>query len=139
MKNNDPLMITLEKHMTVETEIAINWINEKGWFCSKSKDVILNVENIVQHYNVVGEMTDNRPVCFLVWPNFSSSASMEVRQKLDKIMPQYTKCIAMITENVMMKIGVSLFYKIAKNPVPIKVFSNEEKAIEWLIEMDENI
>ncbi|MBU2018746.1 MAG: hypothetical protein KJ941_03785 [Bacteroidetes bacterium] len=122
----------------VETDIATNWLSSEGWFCSISKNVPLTVEKLQNHYLKVGEMTGGKPVCFLVWPNFSHSATLECRRFLQSIMPVYSTSIAMITDNPMMKIGINLFIKISPVSVPLRIFTDQAKAISWLQEFENN-
>jgi hypothetical protein len=86
---------------------------------------------------VVGKMADGKPTYVMVWPNFSASVNIECRKYLQEAIPSHSLAIAMITDNIMMKIGINLFNKISPTSIPIKVFTTEEKAIEWLKEFDD--
>ena len=122
-----------------ETEIAINWINEKGWLCSKSKDVPLTVENISNHYQEIGLRAGKLPLCFIVWPNFSQPAPPEVRRYLSDNFPKFTTAAAVVTTNAMMRIGINLFSSITRTKVPMRVFATEVAAIEWLMKIESSL
>ena len=121
-----------ENQTLIETAIATNWINEDGWLCSVSKPCELSLENLVNHYDTLAKNLPNLPVKFLVVPNFTQAVSPESRRYLSDIMPKFAQASAYITSSDMMKIGLNLFFKITHTDVPMRVFTDEEKAIEWL-------
>lgn len=57
--------------------------------------------------------------------------SRENSEKISKISPMYP--IAIIVQNLAYKLVAEFFLKFHKPKIPMKIFSNEEKAIEWLL------
>ena len=62
----------------------------------------------------------------------SSPQDREVRDYIAAEMPNIFKAMAVVSTSVVGKFIVNLFLVIKKQPVPIKMFSNESDAKEWL-------
>lgn len=58
--------------------------------------------------------------------------SKEVREDAAEFGSKYYKCLAVVINSSLSRIIANLFMKFSKPPFPVKLFTDEDKAIEWL-------
>lgn len=101
-------------------------------------NVELLLEDAIQEQNyLVGEKAIYLPMKVMVVPGEGTTASKEVRDYSNH--PDNTKMIkaeAIVVHSVAHKIMANFIKKFYKTPMPIKIFNDEGKAINWLLNFD---
>lgn len=126
-------MITPINAHIVDTPLAQNWVDEFGIIYSISKDAPHSLENMVTHFEKLLELTEGKKLPFLVDPSLARPTTKKERQYLNEHLQTVMTCIAFVTTNAMMRIGINLYFRIRPQFMPMKMFSNEEDARQWLL------
>jgi hypothetical protein len=120
----------------VEFEKSVYEFCDNGIVMVSIKDnVHMELEDSVKEYDMLMTKTDYIPLKVMIKGGTGSSTSKEVRDYANsyearKIM----KAQALVVKSLAQKIMADFISKFYKIPVNLKIFSDEEKAIEWLKE-----
>jgi hypothetical protein len=74
----------------------------------------------------------NKKVCAIMEVSQSTPSSKEQRERNAELLPQLFKAIAFIIKNPVTRILAHLYLGVTKIPFPVKMFSTEEEAKEWI-------
>ncbi len=123
------------KHiLPIHTPIAENWVDENGIVCSISNDRENTIEAFMAHFDTLDRALQHKKAPFLVDPTLAGPLSVKDRKILHERLLKTMSCGAFISKNAIVNLGVNIFFKMRKSPIPIKMFKDEAKAREWLAE-----
>src|SRR6185369_103870 len=112
-------------------EIADYWFDE-GILISLSKSVKRTVENISGNVALVKQITGNKPVPLLIYLSNSPVPDKETRKFSTEQLPNVYTAMAMVSKPGLSKFIMNLLFSLKKPPIPMKSFSNDVEAKEWL-------
>ena len=116
---------------TFEGEIATYWFDE-GILVSLSKSPQRTVENIKSNVKLVKEITNNKPVPLLIYLSNSPVPDKETRKYSTEQLPVIYTAMAMVSKPGLAKFIMNILFALKKPPIPIKSFTDDKKAKEWL-------
>lgn len=125
-------MVEIPKDREIfEGEIATYWM-EDGILVSLSKSPMRTVENIKANVELVKRMTNNKRVPLLIYLANSPVPDKGTRKFSTEQLPNVYTAMAMISEPGLAKLIMNILFKLQQPPIPMKSFSNEKEAKEWL-------
>ena len=112
---------------------AIIWFDENGILCTIAKKVPQQTleeakKTIEEFLKIIG----GKKVCMLSDNTDSAPINKELRDYFGEVIPEIAKAIAIISRSAVGKMVANLFFSIKKQPYPVKMFSDEVEAKEWL-------
>jgi len=114
-----------------EGEIATYWF-EDGMLVSLSKSPRRTVANISGNVALVKEITNNKPVPLLIYLADSPVPDKETRKFSAEQLPVIYKNMAMVSKPGLARLIMNLLFKFKQPPIPMKSFSDDVSAKEWL-------
>ncbi len=109
------------------------WFDENGILCSIAKKAPQQtVEEVKKTIDEFKTITGGKKVCLLSDSTDSSPIKKELRDYIANIMPEIVIAIAIISRSAVGKMVANLFFSIKKQPYPVKMFTDETEAKEWL-------
>lgn len=109
------------------------WFDENGIVCSIAKNVpSQTVEETKDTMAEFGRITGGKKICLLSDSTYSPPIDKEMRDYLAKVLPEITKAVAIISRSAVGKVAANLFFSIKKQPYPVRMFTEETEAKEWL-------
>ena len=135
MKNDQEYAPPTDRKV-VETSIASNWLDDFGVVHSISKDAPHTLDAIKEHFELISCFTEDRKRCFVTYPDLAKSTDAETRRFLNEILPQRMLAQAFVSQSNMMRMGLTIFFKLNKYVIPFKVFAEVEDAKRWLVTYD---
>lgn len=115
-----------------EGEIATYWIDDDGILVSLSKSPKRTVENISGNVALVKQITNNKRVPILIYLSNSPVPDKETQRFSREQLPNIYTAMAMISEPGLAKFIMNLLFKLQSPPIPMKNFTDEKEAKEWL-------
>jgi hypothetical protein len=115
-----------------EGEIASYWFDDNGILVSLSKSPKRTVENIARNVALVKSITGNRPVPLLIYLANSPVPDKETRAYSAEKLPEIYSAMAMVSDPGLSKFIVNILFRFMPPPIPMKSFSDDRKAVEWL-------
>lgn len=94
------------------------------------------LEDAVKQRNEILEFCNNEQLPFLIDVRVTNwNAEKDVREfhSTDEALLSLKNAEAILVNNLGIRILANAYQKINKPPVPVKVFTNEDKAIEWIV------
>ena len=124
---------------TVEFEKSVYHFREDDIVIIRIKDnVHMELEDSrAEREMLYREKAHLLPMKVMIVPGEHASVSKEVRDYSNA--PENTKMIkaeAIVVQALAHKIMANFITKFYKTPMPVKIFNNEEKALEWLINFE---
>lgn len=116
----------------IKGEMADYYLNEDGILFSYSKNPKRTVSNIGANVALVKQITGNKPVPLLIYLCDSPIPDKETRKFSTEQLPVIYKAMAMVSKPGLSQLIMSILFKFQKPPIPIKSFTNDEQAYEWL-------
>jgi hypothetical protein len=116
---------------TFEGEIATYWFDE-GILVSLSKSPQRTVELIKSNVKLVKEITNNKPVPLLIYLSNSPVPDKETRKYSTEQLPVIYSAMAMVSKPGLSKFIMNILFALKKPPIPIKSFTDDKEAKEWL-------
>ena len=114
-----------------EGEIATYWI-EDGILVSLSKNPRRTVENISANVALVKKITGNKKMPLLIYLSNSPVPDKETRKFSAMMLPEIYSAMAMVSKPGLAKLIMNLLFKFRQPPIPMKSFTNDIEAKEWL-------
>ena len=125
-------MVKIPKDREIfEGEIATYWMDE-GILVSLSKNPKRTVENIKGNVALVKQITNNKRVPLLIYLSNSPVPDKETRNFSTEQLPNVYIAMAMISEPGLAKFIMNILFKLQSPPIPVRNFSDEKEAKEWL-------
>lgn len=97
-----------------------------------------SIDEAKDHIRTIAiELDEHLPIPMLVDIRYLKGVSKEVRDYIGKedVATRQTKCLAILVGSGIPKIMGNIFMRFSKPPYPTRLFTNKEKAIEWLMSM----
>ncbi len=114
-------------------ETSTSWFDEDGIFCSVQKRVkVQSFEETKKAFDVFRKTVGTKKVCMLVDASEAGESLKESRDYAAQEFPKMIKALAIISNSSLGKMLANLFFKIKSQPYPVKMFSNDLEAKEWL-------
>ena len=117
---------------TYEGEIATYWFDDDGILISLSTNTKRTVANISSNIALVKQITGNRIVPLLIYLTNSPIPDKATREFSAQQLPTVYKAMAMISKPGLALFIMNLLFKLKQPPIPMKNFSHETEAKEWL-------
>jgi len=114
-----------------EGEIATYWFDD-GILVSLSKSPKRTVENITANVALVKEITGNKRVPLLIYLSNSPVPDKETRVFSTEQLPVIYFAMAMISKPGLSKFIMNILFALKPPPIPIKTFTDDMEAKEWL-------
>lgn len=114
-----------------EGEIATYWFDD-GMLVSLSKSPKRTVENITANVALVKEITGNQRVPLLIYLSDSPVPDKKTRVFSTEQLPVIYSAMAMISKPGLSKFIMNILFALKLPPIPIKSFTNDVEAKEWL-------
>jgi hypothetical protein len=114
-----------------EGEIATYWF-EDGILVSLSKNVKRTVENISSNVSLVKQITGNKKFPLLIYLSPSPVPDKETRNFSKEKLPEIYSAMAMISKPGLSQFIMNILFRFTKPPIPMKSFTNDKEAKEWL-------
>lgn len=116
----------------IEGEIADYLLTDNGILISYSKSVLRTVENISANVELVKKITGNKKVPLLIYLKNSPVPDKETRKFSTEQLPQIYTAMAMVSKPGLAQLIMKILFKFQIPPIPMKSFTDDEKAMEWL-------
>ena len=112
-------------------EIATYWI-EDGILFSLSKPVLRTVENITGNIALVKQITNDQKMLLLIYLTNSPMPDKATRNYSKEQLPNVYKAMAMVSKPGLAQFIMKLLFQFQQPTIPMKSFSNDRDAREWL-------
>ncbi len=126
-------MVPPENVQVIEFPTSTMWFDEHGILCSISKKVpqqtAEEAKNMIEE---IIKLTVGKKVCLLSDSTDSTPVNKEMRDYIAEVIPEIAKAVAIISRSAVGKMAANLFFSIKKQPYPVKLFTDETEAKEWL-------
>jgi len=113
-------------------EIADYWLEDDGILVSLSKNPWRTVENIKGNIELVRSITNNKKAPLLIYLSNSPVPDKETRKYVNKVLPDVYTAMAMVSKPGLAKFIMNFLFSLRPPPIPMKSFSDETEAREWL-------
>jgi len=112
---------------------SIMWFDEFGILCSVAKKVPQQtIEEAKKTMIEFTKITGGKKICLLSDSTDSPPADKEMRDYAAEVIPEIAKAVAIISRSAVGKMAANLFFSIKKQPYPVKMFTDETEAKDWL-------
>ena len=112
-------------------EIADYWMND-GILISLSKNPKRSVENISANVTLVKNITNNKRVPLLIYLSNSPVPDKATRKFATEQLPVIYSAMAMVSKPGLSKLIMNILFALKPPPIPMKSFTNDKEAKEWL-------
>ena len=124
-------MIPPKDKTIYQGEIA-DYYFEDGIMVSYSKNPKRTIENIKGNIALVKSITGNKIVPLLIYLSNSPVPDKETRKYVSEVLPEVYTAMAMVTKGGLGKFIMNILYALKPPPIPMKSFTDEKEAREWL-------
>jgi hypothetical protein len=115
----------------IQGEIA-DYSYEGGILYSYSKSIRRTVENIRGNIELVKKITGGKKVPLLIFLADSPVPDKETRKYSTEQLPEVYTALAMVAKPGLTQLVMSILFRFNSPPIPMKSFTDPEKAKEWL-------
>jgi hypothetical protein len=115
-----------------ETEISTYWMGDDGILYSTSKPPTRTIENCTENFATVKRITGNKKVPLLTYLGMSAKPSKETREFVARELPNVYTAMAIVSASALGKIVMNIIFSMNAPTIPMKTFSNDKDAREWL-------
>jgi len=115
----------------IEGEIASYWF-EEGILVSLSKSPRRTVENITSNVALVKKITGNKRVPLLIYLSNSPVPDKATRKFATEQLPVIYSAMAMVSKPGLAKFIMNILFMLKPPPIPMKSFTDDSAAKEWL-------
>jgi hypothetical protein len=116
----------------IKGEIADYHMDSSGILFSYSKSPRRTVENITANVELVKRITDNKRVPLLIYLSDSPVPDKQTRRFATQQLPLIYSAMAMVSKPGLSKLIMNILFSFTKPPIPMKSFTDDKEAIEWL-------
>jgi len=117
---------------TYEGEIATYWIDDDGILISLSKNPRRTIASITGNVALVKRITNNKKIPLLIYLSNSPVPDKATQKFSTEQLPNIYSAMAMISEPGLASFIMSLLFKFQSPPIPMKNFTDDKEAKEWL-------
>ncbi|MGF6849361.1 hypothetical protein QFZ51_004596 [Chitinophaga sp. W3I9] len=118
----------------IEGEIADYYYDSTGILYSYSKSTLRTVENISRNIALVKQITGNKKVPLLIYLSNSPVPDKATRKFSTEQLPHVYNAMAMVSKPGLSKLIMNILFKLKTPPIPMKSFTNDAEAKEWLLQ-----
>lgn len=115
-------------------EIADYRFSAEGILYAYSKSPKRTIENISRNIALVKQITGNKKVPLLIYLSNSPIPDKATQQFSKEQLPLVYTAMAMVSKPGLAKLIMNVLFKFQKPPIPMKTFSDDLKAREWLLQ-----
>jgi hypothetical protein len=117
----------------IDTPNSISWFDENGILCSVLKNnPELPINEQKKQFEEFRKEQKGKKVCMLIDITDARPVSKQSRELTAKELPGLIIAMAFISRSALGKMLANLFLGLKVPPYPVKVFSSENEAKEWL-------
>ncbi|KQS41609.1 STAS/SEC14 domain-containing protein [Pedobacter sp. Leaf194] len=116
----------------IEGEIADYLLTDEGMLIAYSRSVLRTVESISRNVDLVKRITNNKPAPLLIYLKTSPIPDKETRRISAKKLPEIYTAMAMVSKPGLAQFIMRILFKFQNPPIPMKSFTDDKKAMEWL-------
>jgi hypothetical protein len=116
---------------TWEGEIATYWFEDEI-LVSLSKSIKRTVELIAGNVELVKDISHSKPVPLLIYLKNSPVPDKETQKFSREMLPEIYTAMAMVSKPGLSRFIMNLLFSMSKPPIPMKSFTDAEKAKKWL-------
>jgi hypothetical protein len=116
----------------IKGEIADYYYSPDGILYSYSKSIKRTVQNISGNIKLVKEITGGKTVPLLIYLTNSPMPDKEARKYSAEQLPNVYTAMAMVSKGGLAQFIMNLLFKFKQPPIPMKSFSDDKEAKEWL-------
>ena len=125
-------MIDHKETELIAGEIADYLLTDTGILVAYSKSILRTVENIGANVALVKEITNNKKVPLLIYLKNSPIPDKATRKFSTEQLPAIYTAMAMVSKPGLAQFIMKLLFKFQNPPIPMKSFTDDKKAMEWL-------
>jgi len=115
-----------------ETELATIWFDENGILCSISKKTNRTLDKQKKTLELIKRISGNKKVCVLSEITNIPPQDHETRNYVASESPTMFKAMAFVSNSFLSRTIIKIFLALKGQPIPIKMFGDENEAKEWL-------
>ncbi len=116
-----------------ETPLSTFWIDENGILCSiAKKDVPQTIENLEKNFVLLNQLANGKKLCCLHDISQATAPDKASRDYIAKEAVDNTKAVALLSPTVFSAVIANLFINLTEHPFPSKMFTDADRAKEWL-------
>jgi len=108
------------------------WLDEFGILHAESQNIPRTLQGQKETMELIRRITDNKKVCMVADTTHATTMDKETRLFVAKEMPSMFKAVAVVSTSALGQFFGNLFLGLKNNPVPMRLFTSEADAIEWL-------
>ena len=116
----------------INGEIADYYYSPEGILYSYSKSPKRTVKNISENVALVKQITGGKKVPLLIYLSNSPVPDKETRRFSTEQLPNVYTAMAMVSKGGLAQFIMNILFKFKTPPVPMKSFSDDKEAKEWL-------
>ena len=119
----------------IDWETSTMWFDKDGVLYSISKKVPpQTMEQVKQSLEDFKKIIGNKKISMIIDVTNTGESTKETRDFAAVEFPKFVKAIAMISKSPLGKMLANLFFKVKKQPYPVKMFNDEREAKEWIMQ-----
>lgn len=122
----------MDKPELIKGEIADYHYGDDGILYSYSKSTLRTVKTISDNIALVRRITGNKIVPLLIYLSDSPVPDKETRRFSTEQLPHVYKAMAMVSKPSLSQIIMTILFRLKTPPIPMKSFTNDREAREWL-------
>ena len=115
----------------IKGEIA-DYKFDGGILYSYSKSTLRTVKNITENIALVKQICGPEKVPLLIYLSNSPVPDKETRKFSTEQLPNVYTAMAMVSKPGLSKLIMNILFKLKTPPIPMKSFTDDEQAKEWL-------
>jgi hypothetical protein len=116
----------------IKGEIADYWYAPDGILYSYSKNPVRTVKKITENIALVKKITNNKIIPLLIYLCNSPVPDKATRQFSTEQLPKVYSAMAMVSKPGLSKFIMNILFKLKQPPIPMKSFTDDIEAREWL-------
>ncbi|MBL0048107.1 MAG: hypothetical protein IPP32_08445 [Bacteroidetes bacterium] len=118
----------------IETTISRHWLDSNGIVCSVSKPGERTLSKLKETVKIYAQLTADKKCCLIVDSSHTGIMNKEMRDYISAQLPKFFKAMAVISNKPLHATLANVFLKFSWKRFPIKLFTSEKEAREWLRE-----
>ena len=103
-----------------------------GILYSYSKSPKRTIKNITENIALIKKITANKSIPLLIYLNNPSVEDNETHEFFKEQLPIPYTAIALVSKLWFSKLIMNMLFKLKTQPIPMRYFSDDEKARKWL-------
>ena len=115
-------------------ELATFWFDEEGILCAITNNTPRTLENLKRNFDFIRQVTGDKKSCLLSDITNGTAPDKVAREFSAQEFPKLFKAMAVFSGNDYGKLITDPFIVMKDHPIPIKYFSDEYAAREWLVQ-----